>query len=76
MTWTPSIDADADGADHALALQVVDGTLPALVARPGVFPDVELEQVDRRQAEVFIALHGVFANVLGGEALVEGEPAA
>ena len=30
------------------SLQVVDGVLPAVVARPGVLPDVELQQVDRR----------------------------
>ena len=60
-------------ADQALALQVVDRALPAVVARPGVFPDVELLEVDGRDAQVRQALLGVFADVVGGKAVVERE---
>ena len=38
--------------DEPLALEVVDGAMPALVAGPLVGPHVELLQVDRRHAEV------------------------
>ena len=48
----PAVHADADGAHEPLALQIVDGALPAVVVGPGVAPDVELLQIDRLHAEV------------------------
>jgi len=41
--------------------------------RPGVLPDVELEEVDPVQAEVAQALLGILADVVGREAVVERE---
>ena len=54
-----------------LALQIVDRALPAVVVRPRVGPDVELLQVDGRQAEILEADLGGLPDVIGGEDVVE-----
>ncbi len=55
--------------------EVVHDALPAIVARPRVFPDVELEQVDRVEAEVLEARLGVFADVVGRKHSSSGKSA-
>ena len=66
----------ADGADQALALQIVDRTLPPLVAGPRVFPDVKLNQVETIDAGVFQASLNVFLDMVGRKAIVQPVPAA
>jgi hypothetical protein len=46
----PTVDADSEAFDKALPFQVVDRSLPAFVAHPGIAPHVKLLQVDRRGA--------------------------
>ena len=52
----PPVHADAEGANQALALQVIDGALPAFVRDLRVVPDVELLEVHGFQAEVLQTL--------------------
>ena len=68
----PAVDADAPAADQALASQVVECALPAVVGRPSVAPGVQLLQVDRVDAEVLEARLGVRADVVRREDVVEG----
>ena len=61
----PTVHADADGADEALAFQIVDRPLPTLIVPPRVFPYVELLHVETVHAQVPQALFGHAANVIG-----------
>ena len=67
----PAIDADAERADQAFVLERAQRPLPAIVGRPVVVPDVELLEVERRDADVLEALLGVLADVVGREDVVE-----
>ncbi len=67
----PAIDADTEGAHEALVLERAQGALPAIVGRPLIGPDVQLLQVECRDADVLQTLLGVLADVVGGEDVVE-----
>ena len=58
------VDRDADGADFAGALQIVEGAAPVVVVDPLGVPDVELQQVDGVELEVVEALLGARHDVV------------
>ncbi len=60
-----------DRAHQPLALQVVDRALPAVVVGPRIAPDMELLEIDRRQAEEPETLLGVLADVIGRIRIVD-----
>jgi len=69
----PAIDADAHRLDQPLRFEITDGALPAFIVRPRVFPDVELQKIDARDAEVLKTLLDGGADVVRGEDIVELE---
>src|SRR5262249_6124917 len=48
----PPVNANPDSPDQSLSLEVIHCTLPPFVTGPRIFPDVELLQVDRGDAQV------------------------
>ena len=63
----PAVHADPDGLDEPFALEVGNGPLPSIVVGPRVGPDVELLQVEARDAQRGQALLGRRPDVIGGE---------
>src|SRR5207244_3400459 len=72
----PTVDADARRPNQPLPLEVVNRPPPAVVAGPGVLPNVELQQIDPWQPEVRETLFGTRADVVGRKNVIESGPAA
>jgi hypothetical protein len=64
------VDGDPEEADRALVAEGVEGLQPVALVGPAVVPDVELQDVDRVEAEVAQAALGAAAHVLAGKGLL------
>src|SRR5215472_3439731 len=77
----PAIEAEAEGANLAAGAQFFDRSGNALIVEPNVLPGVQLNEIERFDAEIFEALIDVLEDVVGRVAVVErivgaGGPAA
>ena len=61
------VDGDADGADFAGFLQILEGAAPFVAVEPFGIPDVQLLEVDGFEAEIAEAGFGAADDVVVGE---------